>query len=90
MPRTNGSGDDFNEDTPVEVPHAVLDIHRPYVLTLSNLCSEVNRTNHILSDLRHDICQAIEPISEGAFSRVGKALGDLADRFRDASTVFGK
>lgn len=84
MGSDNGSGNrdiGVSEDTPNERPQATLAAHRPYVFALTNVCSELSRTNHILAALLHDIRVATEEIGDDARHGIGKALVDLGETF---------
>lgn len=80
MPGTNGNGSD-EETTPIEIPQATLAVHRPYVFALTNVCSALSRTNHILAAMLHDIRVAREEVGAEARQGIGKALIDLGQTF---------
>ena len=86
----NGSRNTDEEVTPVEAPQATLAVHRPYVLSLFRLCSEVETTNRILAGILHTIRVAEEPITDRTVNSVGDALSELSASFGSHAANFRK
>lgn len=75
MPGTNGNGggDDFNDDTPNELPQATLAVHRPYVLVLAGCIAPLHEAVKTLQEVLHEMRTAEEPVSRRLLRNIAEA-----------------
>jgi hypothetical protein len=86
----NGS-DDFDPNaTPNETPEATLDYHRPYVLVLANVCSQLSALNDNLQRALHEVRVAREPIGRDFRDALRDTFKGLAQVGQAGEAVFSK
>ena len=61
-----------DSQTPTEPPHAVLAVHRPYILVLAAAITPLNSVANHLGEVLHELRLAREPIGDRVLQRISE------------------